>query len=736
MGIEREFLGFFITTLFLPGIPLVYYGQEQGLYILDNTAANYIFGRQPMSPAPAWKIHGCYSLNSSQYYNFPVEQGRHGCEDDNVPRDHRDPSHPTRNILKAMFAMRENYDTLTDGWLVQQLANQTDETVLPGSTDPTERGIWSIARAFFPTVQGRYAAKPVWFVYHNRENTTTYTFDCSKNETGFFAPFDAKTAVKNLFYPYDEIVLEDSPQHFGFSGSAKASGCLSEVTMAPFEFRAYVARSEWKEAPPMITKFAPGHDVSIHPADDRSVDIEFHFSREMDCDGLTESIAISSLIEGDGGNAEIDNSTVKCTTLADDEKPPYSGAIGSRWSWSATLGNVQDGVHSITVKDAVTKDGEAKTNSTDKFMIRVGPDSNPVVWPMIANYSATLLTKSDGDLFVNHNAAGASWWRYSTNWGSSWSEWQEYTGGRQQIKELSWSGTSAQAWSGDHVMVQYHSSPLGSSSILQQGDATTSSSPSRLLRRSAPDTPSRRFPHLFVMGDFNQFGFDAGIANKMTARGDGEWEMHFMDEWPSSIQLNVWGVNPDGQPDRTYVLGDVDHDGVADRLAPAAQSPNYFYANASPPGSALSYKLRFDDRTLRFAFEPQGSWVLQLILFVLLAVVPVAGGLFAVWIFMGSFYKVKVNKIGFKRRGRSPFGKAAYRLSNLSFEDLRKPRGSSEISDVGAGVAVKRRTVLIATMEYNIDDWNVKIKIGGLGVMAQLMGQALEHQDLVWSTLR
>lgn len=30
-----------------------------------------------------------------------------------------------------------------------------------------------------------------------------------------------------------------------------------------------------------------------------------------------------------------------------------------------------------------------------------------------------------------------------------------------------------------------------------------------------------------------------------------------------------------------------------------------------------------------------------------------------------------------------------------------------------------RRTVLIATMEYDIEDWNIKIKIGGLGVMAQ-----------------
>ena len=44
----------------------------------------------------------------------------------------------------------------------------------------------------------------------------------------------------------------------------------------------------------------------------------------------------------------------------------------------------------------------------------------------------------------------------------------------------------------------------------------------------------------------------------------------------------------------------------------------------------------------------------------------------------------------------------------------------------------KRLTVLIATLEYDIADWNIKIKIGGLGVMAQLMAKNLSHQDLVW----
>ncbi len=44
----------------------------------------------------------------------------------------------------------------------------------------------------------------------------------------------------------------------------------------------------------------------------------------------------------------------------------------------------------------------------------------------------------------------------------------------------------------------------------------------------------------------------------------------------------------------------------------------------------------------------------------------------------------------------------------------------------------KRLTVLIATMEYEIEDWGIKVKIGGLGVMSSLMGKNLKHQDLIW----
>lgn len=59
-GTERQLLADFIITLLMPGIPLVSWGEEQAFYTLDNTASNYVYGRQAMSSARAWQMHGCY----------------------------------------------------------------------------------------------------------------------------------------------------------------------------------------------------------------------------------------------------------------------------------------------------------------------------------------------------------------------------------------------------------------------------------------------------------------------------------------------------------------------------------------------------------------------------------------------------------------------------------------------------------------------------------------------------
>lgn len=738
-GTEKMLLGQFLTTLHMPGIPLLLWGEEQAFYVLDSTSDGYIFGRQPMSSSQAWKMHGCYKVGSSQYRNF-LEDGApalDGCYDDWNALDHRDPSHPIRNIIKSMYQMRKNYPVLNDGWLLKELSKQTRTTLLPGSGGvPTELGVWSAMRGNFEEVQDLSATgqgnQSVWLVYQNDDHVVDYSFDCTNASLALISPFAANTTVKNLFYPYDEIVLGSSTVQIGINGSSQFNGCLSNLTLSPWEYRAYVPKGNFVAPGPMITKFLPGHDarLEVTESQNNTIPIELHFSTTMNCSEVSASISIKSTTE-DGTTAAIDPQSIACSVVDPELVSPWFGSLPTLWTFKASLINVSDGIHVITVKDALAIDGSTSTKSTDNFFLRIGRSDNPVVFPGSANYTGGLLHRGDdGKLFISHKAAGADQFRYSLNWGSTYSSWEPYTGGNTILAPKKWSGTNAQDWKGEHVIIQYHSSILGTSDHVQHGDLD-----SKLL--------PRRFPHLFLHGDFNRYGLDSGIDTGMKLSGNGSWTYNMLAEWPVSLQINEWGINPDGQQDQTGVYGDLDRDGVLDRLPPSALVPANLSLGSTPPSPFLAWHLEVNDGTLQYEFKPVGNRWHQVIIFILMWVIPVLTGSLAIWGYLQSFYQVKFNKVGIPMQKYSPIpmiSNVFRRKNNLGYKD--GPLGSSASllrysgpsSSSGAPIPPQhmRRTVLIATMEYDIEDWAIKIKIGGLGVMAQLMGKNLEHQDLIW----
>ena len=182
--------------------------------------------------------------------------------------------------------------------------------------------------------------------------------------------------------------------------------------------------------------------------------------------------------------------------------------------------------------------------SVDHFLLRVGQLDNPMVFPRSGNYSTSLLHEdADGSRYISHRAAGADKFRYSTDWSSTWSDWQPYNGQNTTITISKWSGTKRQAWEGQHVMVQYWGQLIGSSDHIQQGD---------LKARPHP----RRYPNMFVVGSFNEYGYDSGLAATMHQNEEGLWQYDFMAEWPTEFQANVWGVTPEGLPDLTRAFGD------------------------------------------------------------------------------------------------------------------------------------------------------------------------------------
>lgn len=771
-GTERQVLGAFITTLLMPGISLVNWGEEQAFYILDGTAKNYVYGRQAMSSTEAWHMHGCYVVGDENLSYFPVNSSLVGCHDEAVALDHRDPTHALYNTYKAMFEMRRRYPVLNDGFEVKELSNKTFSYTLPGSFGAaTHTGIWSVYRAPLEGVQdlsgSGYGNQPVWLLHSNYNGSINYTFDCSStsNEKALVSPFDKGTTVKNLFYPFDEMTLEASKFKLGLNGSTEYNGCADSVNMTMYGFKAFVPVDAWEHPSPVVTKLIlndtyVGHDQRILSTvgtnDTETLSMELRFSSLMDCDSVRDSLSISSTTEsGIAANISIDSKD--CLTFGPADLPFFYGGMPSVWRYKANITNVSHGIHIITVNNATDQNQTMFTNSKDNMMFRVGTYENPMVFPKHANHSSTLLfkqasskrdTETEEGFYVSHKAAGADKWRYSLTWGSEWSDWIDYTGGNTTLEKQVWTGTDKQKWDGDHVKIQYWSRAAGSSDHIQEGDVYGS------------DGYVRRFPHLHIHGPFNEYGYDAGVRSKMEHVNDSEWAFNFMTEWPAQFQINVWGMDENGDPDVTYAFGDVDNDTIIDRISPVSLEESVAnITNDGPPSPYLAWRIHLNDATYKYRLIPVGNRWLQLTLFILFAVVPPLTAGLGVWGYLRAFYQVKFNKIGLSEaRSILPMAirKQMSRIDLLRDKDqdnsdsfaMTPSSGSSESvegsiivdgltnalpgTSVGAAVMQKRRTVLIGTMEYDISDWNIKIKIGGLGVMAQLMGKNLQHQDLVW----
>jgi alpha-1,3-glucan synthase len=756
-GTQRQLLGFFVVVLELPGIPMVFFGEEQEFYALENLAPDYVFGRTPMVSNTASQLHGCYGLGEEVYVDMPFDRVLNGCHDDTISLDHRDPSHPMRNILKRMFELREQYPVLNDGFNLTTLSTRIYDIYLPGSGGlPSPHGIWSVYRGRSAAVQNftgtGHGNLPVWLLFHNENRTVTYNFDCSSlNSTSqngsLISAFSQGTTVKNLFYPYDVYTLDGSAFSYSLEGSDEAGGCIPEITFRPWEYKAFVPIAEWQQPKPVITWVFPTHDQRILSSvaydQTESIQIEIGFSTTMNCDSVADSLQIESTTHM-GVTATLNRSSVVCEYTYH-EREGLVGEIPTTFFFRAELNDVANGVHTFTVDNPTTDDGTLSTQTRDKFMFRIGLPDNPMVFIRTANYTQGILHRDpdSGSLFVSTKAAGADKMRYSTNWGSSWSEWQNYTGENTTLQMQDWSGTESQEWEGEHVILQYWSRMTGSTDYVQHSD----------LDRE--DLPPRRWPHAWVEGIWNQWGFDAGVTNALSQNSDGDWTFNLFTEWPTNVTINVWGMNPDGQPDKSAAYGDVDRDGVLDWIPPDSLSNNVINISASPSQGYLGWQLVINDGNYSYSLVPYGSAVVQIVVLALLSVVPVVTAALGVLAFMGAFYKVKFNKAGTQANKRNSWNipglginisitvtkrpaEKAVTLATTPPEDMStSPPEDMSNWPLSSAVAVDagspgRRKVLIATMEYEIEDWAVKIKIGGLGVMASLMGKNLSHQDLIW----
>ena len=712
-GTERQQLGQFISNILFPGIPTLWYGEEQAFFILDNGAANYLYGRQSMVSAQAWQRHGCYRLGSTQYYNMAYDKVLTGCDDDTVALDHFDPTAEARRSIRNQLFLRTAYPSLLDGFSLTTLGNWTHLIQLPGSNHtPTELGMWSVSRAPLQEQQGKgqftqngTITQPVWLLYTNENATTDYQFDC-KQPNYIASPFESGTNVRNLFYPYENYNLSDTNDAFFRDNKEPWIGCLGEITLKPFEYKAFVPVDQWKPQPASISGFTPGHDARVESSD--TIDITIEYDTPMDCQGLLQAMTLAYSIGGQTANPQF--SQGECLTINPQPVELVSTAP-SVWRWTGQITGVVDGIYRIDIANFASQTQGVNTDSVDHLLLRVGKPDNVMVYPS-NDYSQNLLSVSGDTYTLNHTAPGADKFRYSADFGQTWADWQDYSGGTSELNATLFAD---KWWEGHHVMVQYWSQIAGSGFHVLHGDADYTKG-------------DRRWPQLLARGQFNTWGFDLGAEAHFALDSDNHvWTFPFMSAWPAFIQLNIWSFDD-------FFYGDTDGDGIIDRLPPNAQQPNYLNISV-PPAPHLAWNVLVNEVSGEWSIEPIGQQNVTTVAFALLAAIPAITAFAAAFIFRYSFYSIKVNKWGMKPKETSYFP-----IGHKEKEKIDE-KGAVVMGDIHSKNdriigwpedQNKRRKVLIATLEYEIIDWKLKVKIGGLGVMSSLMGKAMTDVDLLW----
>lgn len=330
-----------------------------------------------------------------------------------------------------------------------------------------------------------------------------------------------------------------------------------------------------------------------------------------------------------------------------------------------------------------------------KFIIRVGSENNPIVFPHMNNFSYTLLEKSSDGYTLNHAAIGSDLFRYSPDYGKTWSSWENFAP-LSYLKKDSFKNKKP-----EHVIVDYWCKKCKSVSARVYGELS--------------NMPSI-FPNLFVQGEYNMHGLDQAIDNKMTKIKNG-FVFPFVWNFPTELVFDIWG-------DGSVTFGDIDEDGVLDRLPPNSQ----LQANiklSSPPQDFVGWTIIIGD-DFKVKLEPSGSWVKSIVVFLILLICPIFGAFVVIYAFRKVSYAVIINISG----NDSPKAGAKSNKNVMDFMDLSRVLSSN--TESGKTVLFKPNNVLIATLEYEIPDWKIKVRIGGLGVMSSLIGNHLTDTKLYW----
>lgn len=395
-----------------------------------------------------------------------------------------------------MLYLRTKYDALLDGFSLNQLGNWTADGYLPGSNQTaTTFGVWSVTRTALEsqTLTGTNANVTVWMLYSNMNDTTAVAYDCTDTDA-IISPYEGDVVVQNLLYPYDNITLANSSTSYYLDGHAPYKGCAASITLAPHAFAVYVPQANWVAALPVMTGFSPGHDARLlrPTVNATQIDLIFEYSQDMSCSSITNGLNITSELSNSTYVPVLDASSVVCGAATDPSPSNLTGVPPTVWYWSGTITNADDGVYLFSVSNATSTAG-LSTGTTDHLLVRKGTAENIVVFPASTDanyYNPMIQLTADDQYTLTHQSLGASSFRWTTNYGESWSDWAAW----ESTTSLTGADFNASTlFDGKHIKVQYHSQLLASSAHVVEADFDWTG------------IGTRRFESFLVQGQYNDW---------------------------------------------------------------------------------------------------------------------------------------------------------------------------------------------------------------------------------------
>jgi len=385
-GVKKTDLGSAILAFF-PGIPLFYYGDEQG-FCTSGTALDG-WSREDFMTSLAWNnVSALVSPNPAIKDNF-------------------DMCHPQYLYVQKCMNIRDKYpalqatDTVHERWAQDGYGNN---------------GIFAFTRAYGANVKD-------WALV--AFNTWDSSLEAGGSLGDFWTGWNASDVIVNALNPAETYTLA-------------TGGELSSLWVGPFETKVFVRQDNLKALNPVVTNVYPAHDARVSAGADT---VKIQFSEAMDGASVTNAFrydgkrVAASALTWNGTTRELSYSatitegihTIEILTNA--VSSVGNGLYGAKFRSRFRCGTDQNIIANAaaTSDSTLINNGAASTTSRDVTLYHKATGAEKLrvknadgVWGNWQTYAATTaLTLPEGDgtksLQVQYWADGSGAYYVSDN---------------------------------------------------------------------------------------------------------------------------------------------------------------------------------------------------------------------------------------------------------------------------------------------------------------------------------